>query len=68
MGVAEAWTLLSLGLVVIGIRVYVRWTAVGPGKFQLDDYLMPLTGVSISSSASTRMHSLEEQQINEGKI
>lgn len=46
MGVAEAWTLLSLGLVVIGIRVYVRWTQVGPSKFQLDDYLMPLTGVS----------------------
>ncbi|KAK6199629.1 hypothetical protein LQW54_010011 [Pestalotiopsis sp. IQ-011] len=45
MGVAEAWTLLSLGLVVIGIRVYVRWTQVGPSKFQLDDYLMPLTGL-----------------------
>ncbi|ETS79327.1 hypothetical protein PFICI_09180 [Pestalotiopsis fici W106-1] len=45
MGVAEAWTLLSLGLAVIGVRVYVRWTAVGPAKFQLDDYLMPLTGL-----------------------
>ncbi|KAL2006891.1 hypothetical protein VTN00DRAFT_9559 [Thermoascus crustaceus] len=40
----EGFTLLSLGLVIIGIRVYVRWTWVGPSNFQLDDYLMPFTG------------------------
>lgn len=46
----EGFTLLSLGLVIIGIRVYVRWTWVGPSNFQLDDYLMPFTGVSEVSS------------------
>ncbi|KAM0809765.1 hypothetical protein AB5N19_10112 [Seiridium cardinale] len=45
MAVVEAWTLLSLGLVVIATRVYVRWTQVGPSKWQVDDYLMPLTGL-----------------------
>jgi len=44
----EAFTLLSLGLIIIGIRVYARWSWVGPANFQLDDYLMPLTGVSRS--------------------
>lgn len=57
----EAFTLLSLGLVIICIRIYVRWTQVGPANFQLDDYLMPLAGVSPAfvncfffSSTSTR--------------
>lgn len=42
---AEAWTLLSLALVTISVRVGVRWKLVGPANFQLDDYLMPLAGV-----------------------
>ncbi|KAJ9482206.1 hypothetical protein VN97_g11233 [Penicillium thymicola] len=42
---AEAWTLLSLALVIISVRVGVRWKLVGPANFQLDDYLMPLAGV-----------------------
>jgi hypothetical protein len=42
---AESFTLLGLGLVFIIVRVYVRWTQVGPSNFQLDDYLMPLAGV-----------------------
>lgn len=41
----EAFTLLSLGLVLIIIRVYVRWSSIGLSLFQLDDYLMPITGV-----------------------
>jgi len=44
-GNVEAWTLLSLGLATIIIRVSVRWKLVGPLNFQLDDYLMPLAGV-----------------------
>lgn len=44
-GNAEAWTLLSLALVTISVRVGVRWKLVGPANFQLDDYLMPLAGV-----------------------
>jgi hypothetical protein len=42
----EAWTLLSLALTTIFVRVFVRWKLVGPANFQLDDYLMPLAGVS----------------------
>ncbi|KAF7586030.1 hypothetical protein BBP40_009647 [Aspergillus hancockii] len=41
----EAFTLLSLGLVFILVRIYVRWTQVGPSNFQVDDYLMPLAGL-----------------------
>ncbi|KAJ5646086.1 hypothetical protein N7490_002458 [Penicillium lividum] len=41
----EAWVLLSLALVTIFIRIYVRWTHVGPANFQLDDYLMPLAEI-----------------------
>ncbi|KAL4763822.1 uncharacterized protein BDW70DRAFT_171914 [Aspergillus foveolatus] len=42
---AESFTLLGLGLVFIIVRIYVRWTQVGPSNFQLDDFLMPLAGV-----------------------
>ncbi|CAG7953540.1 unnamed protein product [Penicillium nalgiovense] len=41
----EAWTLLSLALVTIIVRIGVRWKLVGPANFQLDDYLMPLAGI-----------------------
>ncbi|KAJ6149851.1 hypothetical protein N7471_001050 [Penicillium samsonianum] len=41
----EAWTLLSLALITILVRVGVRWKLVGPSNFQLDDYLMPLAGI-----------------------
>ncbi|OOQ83299.1 putative srpk [Penicillium brasilianum] len=41
----EAWTLLSLALTTILVRVFVRWKLVGPANFQLDDYLMPLAGI-----------------------
>ncbi|KAJ5112229.1 hypothetical protein N7532_000274 [Penicillium argentinense] len=41
----EAWVLLSLALFTIIVRIFVRWKLVGPARFQLDDYLMPLAGV-----------------------
>ncbi|RHZ45090.1 uncharacterized protein CDV56_101715 [Aspergillus thermomutatus] len=41
----EAWTLLSLALATILVRISVRWKLVGPAHFQLDDYLMPLAGI-----------------------
>ncbi|CAG8288397.1 unnamed protein product [Penicillium salamii] len=41
----EAWTLMSLGLFTIFVRIFVRWKLVGPSNFQLDDYLMPLAGI-----------------------
>ncbi|KAF4455593.1 hypothetical protein F53441_2117 [Fusarium austroafricanum] len=43
--IEEQFILLSLGLVTIGVRMGVRWRQVGPGGFQLDDYLMPFTGL-----------------------
>jgi hypothetical protein len=46
MGIEEQFILLSLGLATILARIGVRWRQVGPGGWQLDDYLMPFTGVS----------------------
>ncbi|PYH31977.1 uncharacterized protein BO87DRAFT_441454 [Aspergillus neoniger CBS 115656] len=44
-GDTEAFTLLSLGLLFIIVRIYVRWSQVGgPLNFAVDDYLMPLAG------------------------
>lgn len=42
----EAFTLLSLGLVIIGARTYARFTQVGIRGFEADDYLMLLAAVS----------------------
>ncbi|EED17080.1 hypothetical protein TSTA_021370 [Talaromyces stipitatus ATCC 10500] len=44
-GDVEAFTLLGLALSLIILRTYVRFDLVGLRKFQLDDYLMILTGV-----------------------
>lgn len=46
MTTAEQFTLLSIGLFTILVRIYTRWRSVGPANWQIDDYLMPLTGVS----------------------
>jgi hypothetical protein len=46
MGIEEQFILLSLGLVTIGVRMGVRIRQIGFGEWQLDDYLMPITGVS----------------------
>lgn len=44
--IQEQFTLLSLGLFTIGVRMVVRTRSVGFSGWQLDDYLMPITGVS----------------------
>lgn len=54
MADAEAFTLLALALVVIALRIWARWVQVGPSNWQLDDYLMPLTG-SLHSRDSRRI-------------
>lgn len=41
----EAFTLLGLAVVVIGVRTGARLSMVGIRNFQLDDYLMPLAAV-----------------------
>ncbi|KAL4785887.1 hypothetical protein BJX76DRAFT_366524 [Aspergillus varians] len=48
----ESFTLLALGVFFILVRVYVRWTQVGPLNFQLDDYLMPLAGAVFAIEVS----------------
>ncbi|KAF5020736.1 hypothetical protein F66182_7238 [Fusarium sp. NRRL 66182] len=44
-GIEEQFILLSVGLAAIILRIAVRWRQVGPGGWQLDDYLMPFTGL-----------------------
>ncbi|CAI7630261.1 unnamed protein product [Penicillium pancosmium] len=41
----EAFTLLAVAIVVIGLRTTARWVMVGPRNFQADDYLMLLACV-----------------------
>jgi hypothetical protein len=50
MATAEQFTLLSIGLCTIIVRVYMRWRSVGLANWQIDDYLMPLVGVSSPTS------------------
>ncbi|KAJ4304343.1 hypothetical protein N0V88_001956 [Collariella sp. IMI 366227] len=44
-GNVEAFTLLSLVVVIIALRIIVRLRNVGLCGLQLDDYLMPVAGV-----------------------
>ncbi len=44
----EAFALLGVGLVVIGVRTYARIGAVGALHLAVDDYLMLLAAVSKS--------------------
>ena len=43
--VAEAFTLLAIGLIVIGLRLYSRCLSVGFRRLAPDDYLMIIAGV-----------------------
>ena len=53
MTTPEQFILLAIGLFTILVRIFFRWRTVGISNWQLDDYLMPLTGVS--SSISTKL-------------
>lgn len=44
--VTEAFTLLALGLFIIGLRTALRIKQVGFREFQADDYLMLVAAVS----------------------
>ncbi|KAK7975797.1 hypothetical protein PG989_014260 [Apiospora arundinis] len=44
----EAWILLSLGLWVISLRIWVRWEMVGIRNFALDDYLVCVSGLAFA--------------------
>lgn len=41
----EAFSLLGVGIVVVTLRTYSRWTFAGVRQFMLDDYLMLLAVV-----------------------
>ncbi|KAI0172128.1 hypothetical protein GGR52DRAFT_549133 [Hypoxylon sp. FL1284] len=49
----EAFVYLAFALVVIFVRMWARWVQVGPSNWQLDDYLMPLTGVVLTLKTIT---------------
>lgn len=44
--VAEAWSLLAIALVWIGLRIYARCLFLGFRKLAIDDALMVFAGVS----------------------
>lgn len=44
--VTEAFTLLGVAIVIIGLRTTARCIMVGPKNFQADDYLMLVACVS----------------------
>ncbi|KAK0715575.1 hypothetical protein B0H67DRAFT_490425, partial [Lasiosphaeris hirsuta] len=46
--VTEAFTLLGIGLLFIGLRLYVRITTVGWKDLQADDYLMVVAAIAYS--------------------
>ncbi|KAI0095660.1 hypothetical protein F4776DRAFT_658754 [Hypoxylon sp. NC0597] len=44
----EDFSLLAIAIVIIGLRIYARWTQVGFTGGQLDDYLMPLMAAAFT--------------------
>lgn len=48
----EAFTLLAVAIVIIGLRTVARWIMVGPKNFQPDDYLMLVACVSDDPSTN----------------
>lgn len=57
----EAFTLLGVGVAVVGLRTYARVTSVGVRNFMLDDYLMLLA--IVSSLAFPKMRRLFDLQL-----
>ncbi|KAJ1323577.1 hypothetical protein MN608_10821 [Microdochium nivale] len=53
MSIVESFTLLSIALCTIAVRTWYRWSQVGLSGFQLDDYIMPVSGVGQSLSRRT---------------
>ena len=51
--IKEAFTLLAIGVTIVALRTYARWSLVGVRNFMLDDYLMILAVVSNSRYPAT---------------
>ncbi|OTA61235.1 hypothetical protein K449DRAFT_434998 [Hypoxylon sp. EC38] len=49
----EDFSLLAIAIVIIGLRIYARWTQVGFARGQLDDYLMPLMAAAFTVATVT---------------
>jgi len=56
---AESFTLLSLIVVIVALRTFVRVRNVGFRGLQLDDYLMPVAAVSQPTLTSTPAFGLD---------
>jgi hypothetical protein len=53
--VTEAFTLLGVGLLIIGLRIAARLTSKGIRGLQADDYLMVLAAVRFQRDAGVCM-------------
>jgi hypothetical protein len=56
---AEQFALLSLVVVIVALRTFVRVRNVGLRGLQLDDYLMPVAAVSQSTLTTTQRFGLD---------
>lgn len=54
--VTEAFTLLGVGLSVIGLRTFLRYKQVGFRQFEADDYLILAAAVSLSPQRPRNCH------------
>ncbi|KAI1802955.1 hypothetical protein F4811DRAFT_364952 [Daldinia bambusicola] len=70
----EQFALLVAAVIIIILRVCARWVQVGPAKWQLDDYLMPLIGVvfgvatGIAYTVVVKMHGLTNAMDDETRF
>lgn len=58
----EVFILMGIGLLVILLRLYARWEAVGFSRWEADDYLMILAMVSILFQRHQNVAKREEAQ------
>ena len=59
----EVFILMGIGLLVILLRLYARWEAVGFSRWEADDYLMILAMVSILYQRHQNVAKREEAQL-----
>ncbi|CAJ2500325.1 Uu.00g031780.m01.CDS01 [Anthostomella pinea] len=71
MAKEESFTLLSLGLSIIALRTWWRWSNVGFKAFDWDDYLMPVSGIlftivtSLAYLVGAKYHGLTNSYMTE---
>ncbi|KAA8893198.1 hypothetical protein FN846DRAFT_811723 [Sphaerosporella brunnea] len=69
--IREAFTLLGIGMFVIGLRTFARWSSVGIRNFAFDDYLMLFAGcvyaldTGVAYMAEARFFGMANNSMNE---